>query len=255
MTPITSFPNDVLVVDDEPVVLHVVSKVLAARGLSVSPVASAEAALDLLNQRGFGCLLTDKNLPGMDGVELIKRMRAKHPYCGAIVMTGYASMGSVVDSLRLGANDYLEKPFPDLAIVGAKVENAMKVQRTAFERDAFASRLHMYKAELDKTKAETERQKTEIELFEELLALRVRQATEDLRADLKKLQDALSKGQDANFAVKTHAESVLEAVREALKNPEPKLEGARGELARIAVRLETHIGLLKHLTSGTQKAA
>lgn len=254
MPSVTAFPNEVLVVDDEPVVLHVVTKLLTARGLGVSPVASAEAALDLMNQRAFGCLLTDKNLPNMDGVELIRRMRAKHPYCGAIVMTGYASMNSVVDALRLGANDYLEKPFPDLAIVGAKVENAMKVQRTAYERDAFAAKLQAYHAELEKTRDETHRQRTEIQLFEEVLALRVRQATEDLKADMKRLQDAVEKGQDAHFAIRTHAESVLEAVREAMSSDAPYLEGARGEFSRIAVRLETHLGLLKHLTSGSKAA-
>lgn len=249
MASVTSFPQEVLVVDDEPVVLHVVSKLLTSRGLPVAPVATAEAALELINQRGFALMITDKNLPGMDGVELMRRLRKKHPYCGTIVMTGYASMASAIEALRLGANDYLEKPFSDLTVVAAKVENAIKAQRTSFERDALAERLRTYQAELEATRAETQKQRTEIELFEELLDSRVKQATAALRQDLEKLQAMLARGQDSTFAVRIHAESVLEAVREAQNSPEPHMVAARGAFAKIAVRLETHLGLLKHLTA------
>ena len=56
-------------------------------------------------------MLTDKRLPGMDGVELVRRLKAEHPDLAVVVMTAYGTIESAVEAMRLGAEDYLVKPF------------------------------------------------------------------------------------------------------------------------------------------------
>src|SRR5256885_2058603 len=68
-----SFPSSVLVIDDEPVVLDLFQRALAEKGLSIRTAKNADEALALLEREGFGCVLTDKNLPGLDGIEIVRR--------------------------------------------------------------------------------------------------------------------------------------------------------------------------------------
>src|SRR5919202_2116457 len=91
MAEATDIPSSVLVVDDEPVVLQLFSRVLKQKGLRTRTASSAEEALQLLKQGGFACVLADKNMPGMDGIEMLRRVREAQPHCAFIVMTGYAS--------------------------------------------------------------------------------------------------------------------------------------------------------------------
>ncbi len=126
----------VLVVDDEPLVLDVFTHLLAREtDLSVATAESAEQALSVLRDRRFDLLITDKNLPGMGGIELIASARKLRPAIEAMVITGYASAESVLAALAAGASDYLRKPFDDLAVVRAKIRAAL-VRRA----DAVASR-------------------------------------------------------------------------------------------------------------------
>src|ERR671927_2022622 len=108
---IVNFPNTVLIVDDEPVVAQVLKRVLPRQALRVTCVSNADEALDVMQRETFGCMLADKNLPGKDGLALIAEVRKLQPHCACIVMTAYASTSSAVEALRLGAADYLEKPF------------------------------------------------------------------------------------------------------------------------------------------------
>jgi DNA-binding NtrC family response regulator len=122
-------PTSVLVVDDEPVVLEVFSRVLGEKGIETRTASSAEEALALLEQNPFACVLADKNMPGMDGIEMIRRVRESQPNCACILMTGYASTESAIEALRLGAADYLEKPFEDFDAVAARIEDAIRTAR------------------------------------------------------------------------------------------------------------------------------
>lgn len=118
--------SGVLVVDDERVVLDVFSHLLAREdSVSVATAESAEGALELLRDRRFDLLITDKNLPGLGGVELIVQARRLRPAIEAIMITGYASGESVLAALAAGATDYLRKPFDDLKVVRAKIRAAL----------------------------------------------------------------------------------------------------------------------------------
>jgi len=106
----------VLVVDDNEVFRRPLQRALEAAGFEVVAVPSAEVALEVLDASTVDVLLTDHRLPGMDGVQLITRIKATHPALAIIVMTAYGTIESAVEARRRGADDYLEKPFevPDL---------------------------------------------------------------------------------------------------------------------------------------------
>jgi DNA-binding NtrC family response regulator len=110
----------ILLVDDSEVFRRPLQRALEAAGFEVAAVTSAEDALDVLDGSTDGStvdvLLTDQRLPGMDGLQLITRIKATHPVMAIIVMTAYGTVESAVEARGRGADDYLLKPFevPDL---------------------------------------------------------------------------------------------------------------------------------------------
>jgi CheY-like chemotaxis protein len=119
--------STVLVVDDEAVVRDVCARLLAREpDLVVSLAEDAEEALELLRAQRFDVLITDKNLPGMGGVELIAESRRLQPALEAVMITGYSSSESVIAAFAAGASDYILKPFEDLRLVRAKVRAALE---------------------------------------------------------------------------------------------------------------------------------
>ena len=115
----------VLVVDDEPVILRVLGEFLAQQNILADSVASAEEAVEQMKLREYAVLLTDKNLPGMDGIELLKKSKEQWPQTEVVVITGYASVESALDAIAAGAFDYIPKPFPSLTYVSQKTRGAM----------------------------------------------------------------------------------------------------------------------------------
>lgn len=100
----------VLVVDDEGAIRYSVSKTLQRIGYQVEEAASGEEALEMIARSEYEVILTDIRMPGLSGVDLLKRIKDISPDAIVILMTGYASLGTAVESLRLGAHDYLIKP-------------------------------------------------------------------------------------------------------------------------------------------------
>jgi len=110
--PMTPDPNSahILVVDDEGAIRYSISKTLQRVGYQVSAAASGDEALTMLAEQEFDVVLTDIRMPGLTGVELLAKIKEKAPDAIVILMTAYASLGTAVESLRLGAHDYLIKP-------------------------------------------------------------------------------------------------------------------------------------------------
>ena len=92
----------VLVVDDEGANRYSVSKTLQRVGYVVSEADSAEQALETMRHQKFDVVLTDIRMPGLDGVELLRKIKEESPDVIVILMTAYASLGSAVEALRLG---------------------------------------------------------------------------------------------------------------------------------------------------------
>ncbi|PJF41977.1 MAG: hypothetical protein CUN55_10765 [Phototrophicales bacterium] len=122
----------ILVVDDEGAIRYSVTKTLERVGYQVVTASSGEEALSILAERDFDVVLTDIRMPGISGVDLLAQIKEQSPDAVVILMTGYASLGTAVESLRLGAHDYLIKPSTSEDIresVRRGVERAHNLQR------------------------------------------------------------------------------------------------------------------------------
>ena len=101
----------VLLVDDEEDFLESLSRRLETRGLKVTGATRGEEAVKLVDHQDFDAIILDLAMPGMDGLETLKRIREKAPESEIIMLTGHSSIKSSVEAMKLGAEDYLEKPF------------------------------------------------------------------------------------------------------------------------------------------------
>src|SRR5690606_33413820 len=106
--------SKLLIVDDEPAVGQVLEEVFTAPDYHFTFASSGDQALEYLRQGAFDLMLLDKNLPGLAGMEVMRRARDMQPDIGVVMITAFPSYDSLLDCLRLGALDYLEKPFAEL---------------------------------------------------------------------------------------------------------------------------------------------
>lgn len=104
---------EVLVVDDEPEVLDLIVEYFQARGMRTSAARDGRSAIAALERdpARFGLVVTDLQLPGTDGLAVLEAARRVNPSCHVVIVTGYASLESAIRAVRLGAYDYLTKPF------------------------------------------------------------------------------------------------------------------------------------------------
>ena len=104
----------VLVVDDEAIVRESIRDWLKDAGYEVSVAESGEEALKLIQQKNFGVMILDLRLPGMNGIDVLKKVKVVKPNIKSIVITAYPTMLTQEEATKLGAIDYLVKPvFPD----------------------------------------------------------------------------------------------------------------------------------------------
>ncbi len=101
----------ILVVDDEEAMRESLAAWLKKAGHEVTTASSGERALDVLSHQGCDLALVDIKMPGMDGHELLSRIKEDHPRVMVVMITAYGSIESAVESMKQGANDYLLKPF------------------------------------------------------------------------------------------------------------------------------------------------
>jgi DNA-binding response OmpR family regulator len=117
----------VLVVDDEVAVNNNIRKILAKQGHRVDQAASKEEALEKISSgNAYGVVLLDLRIPGVQGLELLVAVRDKQPQAKVVIVTGYASVETAVEAARMGAVDYLAKPFTPAEIRSA-TENAFRL--------------------------------------------------------------------------------------------------------------------------------
>ena len=102
----------ILVVDDDPVMREMVEEMLSSHGHPVVVAESAKQALELADAEAeLGCVVTDLQMPGMDGLELLGALRERHPATPVVMMTSFGSVETAVEAMRLGAHDFVTKPF------------------------------------------------------------------------------------------------------------------------------------------------
>src|SRR2546423_3549030 len=102
---------NILIVDDEPSIREACADVAQQSGMKATTVATAAEALDVLENAAVDILLTDLKLQDTNGLDLLKRVHDMHPAIPVIVLTQYGTIDSAVAATRLGAADYVTKPF------------------------------------------------------------------------------------------------------------------------------------------------
>jgi two-component system, LuxR family, response regulator FixJ len=108
----------VYVIDDDEAMRDSLSFLLSAADFNVTRFETALNFLDALPGLAFGCVVSDVRMPGLDGIELLKRMKAGHCTFPIIIMTGHGDIPLAVEAMKLGAMDFLEKPFEDDRLIG-----------------------------------------------------------------------------------------------------------------------------------------
>jgi len=103
----------ILCVDDENVILDSFRKILVIDGYSVDTVTNGKEALGLIQSHHYDFVFTDLKMPEMDGVEVTKAVKHLRPDIDVIIITGYASVETAVETMKYGAMDYVQKPFTD----------------------------------------------------------------------------------------------------------------------------------------------
>src|SRR5437867_626663 len=127
-----STKEQVLVVDDEEVLRQAIVEALELDGFDVHAAATAEEALETLSQNVYDVLITDHNLPGKPGVELLEETLGRFPETIVIVITGYGTIETAVQAIKKGAYDYVKKPFKliELPVI---VRKGLKERKLRFE--------------------------------------------------------------------------------------------------------------------------
>ena len=113
----------ILLVDDEEQFLKVLAERLEVRGLKVSAVTSGEEALARAEEQNFDVIVVDLAMPGIDGIETLKRLKKKDPDSEIIMLTGHGTVHSGIAAMKLGAEDFLEKPV-DIGVLLEKIGEA-----------------------------------------------------------------------------------------------------------------------------------
>ena len=127
----------VYVIDDDEAMRDSLNFLLDSAGFKVSLFETAGKFLDVLPGLDFGCVVSDVRMPGLDGIELLKRMKAGHSRFPIVIMTGHGDVPLAVEAMKLGAVDFLEKPFEDDRLVGM-IETALRQAEPAARSEAAA---------------------------------------------------------------------------------------------------------------------
>jgi two-component system, LuxR family, response regulator FixJ len=123
------------VIDDDEAVRHSLAFVLATAGLAVRVYESGSAFLAALDNLQPGCIVSDVRMPGIDGLQLLRKLRDLGVDLPVIIITGHADVPLAVEAMKAGAADFIEKPFDDEVLLRA-IRAALESYAAASDRDA-----------------------------------------------------------------------------------------------------------------------
>ena len=178
----------VLVVDDDPLILHVLKEFFRQRRDACMTAANGSDAIRLVQDHIFDLMLTDISMPGMDGIELIRRVKVLQPQIVCILMSGLGSRRDVISGLQIGVFDFLDKPLPDLDALTMIVDRAAESGRLTRERDGLVESLQQQNSKLEFS----------LERLHEAFG-QLRQQEEALESDLAKAQRVQRKFLPSSF--------------------------------------------------------
>lgn len=141
-------PDPVIyLIDDDDAVRQSLEFLLKTAGITVRGFESAKAFLEVLPQIRSGCIITDVRMPEITGIELLQKIKSLNPELPVIVVTGHGDISLAVEAMKIGAVDFLEKPFDDALLLTA-VRAALSRDADTGKRKAAISGLHEKLAEL-----------------------------------------------------------------------------------------------------------
>ena len=132
--------GQILIVDDEASMRKMLDILLTQEGYEVQTAPNAEAAMDALNLHPFDLVLSDIRMPGLSGIDLLRRLKAEDSQTEVVLMTAYASTESAIEAIKLGAFDYVTKPF--------QVDELVNIVRHALEKKALKEENVLLRVEL-----------------------------------------------------------------------------------------------------------
>ncbi|MEZ4318988.1 MAG: ATP-binding protein [Myxococcota bacterium] len=159
-----------IIVDDEPVILRLLASVFDGEGYDLVTCSDGRSALEAIDI-GVDVLLTDKNLPDVGGLELLEHAKRRQPDCEVLIITGYASLDTVLRALHLDAFDYIVKPPKDIFHVKRKVGQAFAKVRLARENKELLARLQERNRELEAALSELTEVQAELIQSEKLAGI------------------------------------------------------------------------------------
>src|SRR5689334_14296976 len=115
----------IYVIDDDEAMRDSLNFLLDSAGFEVTLFETAQQFLDMLPTLSFGCIISDVRMPGIDGMELLKHLKVLQSPLPIVVMTGHGDVPLAVEAMKLGAVDFLEKPFEDERLI-AMIEGAIR---------------------------------------------------------------------------------------------------------------------------------
>lgn len=142
----TADPRRLLIVDDEPIKRQVMAEELEASGYQVRVAVNPLEAEPLLQKEYFDVVVTDLRMPGEDGLSFLRRLRQERPEQAVIVMTAFGTVDSAVEAMRLGAYDYLQKPFSTEELM-LKLDRLLRAEGLREENEALRRQLRCPRSE------------------------------------------------------------------------------------------------------------
>ncbi|RJQ22192.1 MAG: sigma-54-dependent Fis family transcriptional regulator [Nitrospiraceae bacterium] len=112
----------ILIIDDEAIVRTSCDRTLGPEGYTVKMAASGKDGIEFLEKEPFGLVLLDLKMPDMDGLEVLSKINSNWPDTKVVMITGYSTVETAVQALRMGAYNFIEKPFTPDTLLAAVTE-------------------------------------------------------------------------------------------------------------------------------------
>jgi signal transduction histidine kinase len=160
-----------LIVDDEPVICELLASIFEGEPYVVTTCATGREAIDLIDAHGVDVLLTDKNLPDVNGIDLVRHVKDVQPDAECLIITGYPSLDTALKAMELDVFDYIVKPPRDVFDVRRKVRQAFAKQAVVRENRRLLADLVVKNAELVKAVQELRSMQDELIQSEKLAGI------------------------------------------------------------------------------------
>ncbi len=141
-------PPNILIMEDDLNIAKGLKMILDEEGYNVDLQNTGHGAMDAMNQYNYNLLMADLHLPDIDGMQVVKQVKKDNPNTEVIVMTGYATSALAVDAMKLGAHDFVAKPFTEEQIKSA-IDDALAVNLSRIEEMSAPNR-KLAKASIEK---------------------------------------------------------------------------------------------------------